>query len=135
MKSAGTDRSWARAAGLSGLALALVLGFAPAVHAQTRAPSAGSIEGVVSTQSGSIVLPGALVVVRDDFEMNLGELVTDGEGRFRLTDLPPGMYRVTAAIGGFVVKVASVVVVAGEIARANIDLAQESLEEKVDVVA
>ncbi|OFV92548.1 MAG: hypothetical protein A3G76_00455 [Acidobacteria bacterium RIFCSPLOWO2_12_FULL_65_11] len=117
------------------LALCVCLALPHSLYAQTRSSATGAVEGTVSTQSGAISLPGVLVVVRDAFDVQLNEQVTDGEGRFRIVDLTPGTYRVTAALEGFAARVASVVVVAGEIARANLDLAIAGLEETVNVIA
>ena len=128
-------RSCRRAGITVALAVTVCLALPQTARAQVRALATGAIEGVVSTQSGTITLPGALVVVRDAFDVQLNEQVTDNDGRFRMGDLPPGAYRVVAAISGFDAKVASVVVVAGGITRANLDLSQAKFEEVVNVTA
>jgi len=66
--------------------------------AQTAAT--GNIEGVVTDTTGA-VLPGVSVVVKNTGTNVTRELVTDGAGRYRANALQPGVYEVTAALGGF----------------------------------
>jgi hypothetical protein len=81
------------------LTAALVVTFlSGGAFAQTAAT--GNIEGVVTDSSGA-VLPGVTVVVRNT-ETNVSrEATTDEGGRFRATALQPGVYAVTATLGGF----------------------------------
>ncbi len=130
-----SEPSWPRAGVTAVLTLAVCLMLPQAARAQTLASATGAIEGTVSGQGGTLTLPGALVVVRDAFDVQLNEQVTDAEGHFRITDLVPGTYRVTASLDGWVPKVATAVVVAGEIAKANIDLATRPFEDSVNVTA
>src|SRR6185436_15646180 len=66
--------------------------------AQTAAT--GNIEGVVTDATGA-VLPGVTVVVKNMGTNVTRELVTDDAGRYRANALQPGVYEVTAALGGF----------------------------------
>ena len=66
--------------------------------AQTAAT--GNIEGVVTDTTGA-VLPGVTVVVRNTGTNVTRELVTDEAGRYRANALQPGVYEVTATLGGF----------------------------------
>ena len=62
----------------------------------------GSIEGVVRDASGA-VLPGATV----DATSNVGQpvsTVSDAVGVYRFPALPPGNYKVTANLQGFVAR-------------------------------
>jgi hypothetical protein len=117
------------------LAGILCLAVPLAAEAQTRTPATGAVEGIVSTQGGSVSLPGGLVVIRDAFDVQINEQVTDRDGRFRISDLAPGTYRLEASYDGFASRVVSVVVVAGEIARVAVDLALVVREESVVVTA
>src|SRR6185436_5436725 len=66
--------------------------------AQTAAT--GNIEGIVIDTTGA-VLPGVTVVVKNMGTNVTRELVTDDAGRYRATALQPGVYEVTASLGGF----------------------------------
>ena len=86
---------------LAGAVWLLVIGVcaAPPVHSQDRATTA-DVTGVVADQSGAVVANAALTAV----EASTGvERVTktDGEGRYRLAVLAPGIYRISAASSGF----------------------------------
>lgn len=69
--------------------------------ASAQSVTAGSIAGEVRDASGG-VLPGATVEVASS---NLIEksrvVVTDAQGQYKLVDLPPGTYAVTASLSGF----------------------------------
>ncbi len=65
------------------------------------AQTTGSIRGVVDT--GGTPLPGVTVEARSPSLQGVRSSVTDGEGRFNLTLLPPGAYTVTATLAGFAV--------------------------------
>jgi hypothetical protein len=77
-------------------AAAVVLLLAPQA---ARAQSA--ITGVVrDTSSG--VLPGVTVEAASDALIEKSRtVVTDGEGRYTITDLRPGQYKVTFSLEGF----------------------------------
>ncbi len=66
--------------------------------AQTAAT--GNIEGVVTDTTGA-VLPGVTVVVKNTATNVTREVVTDDAGRYRANALQPGVYEVTATLGGF----------------------------------
>ena len=105
-----------------------------AAHAQARAEAASQLSGVVSTQKGTVRLPGAAVVIKDSNEATVAELMSAEDGRFT-TELPPGKYTVTAALAGFVTTAAAVTVKPGAPAEAALDLPIEGIAQSVEVVA
>src|SRR5947199_8824843 len=68
---------------------------AVSVSAQTlaRPIDSGVIDGIVTTQSGTIRLPGAQVVVRDSNSQEVARVLTEGDGHFRVVGLPAGSYQ------------------------------------------
>ena len=92
------------------------------------------MSGVVSTQKGTVRLPGAAVVIKDSSEAIVTELMSGEDGRFS-TELPPGKYTVTAALAGFVTTAAAVTVKPGAPAEAALDLPIEGIAQSVEVVA
>jgi len=114
--------------------LLLWCGVTPSL-AQTPAEPSGAIEGTVSTQSGTVRLPGAVIVVRSAANEELSEEVADGDGHFRIAELPPGLYKVSASLDGFDTFEASAVVAPGGLATLSLDLRIAAVSEQVDVVA
>ena len=82
---------------LTALVLAVV-SLCGTAFAQTAA--SGNIEGVVTDTTGA-VLPGVTVVVKNTATNITREIVTDEAGRYRANALQPGVYEVTATLGGF----------------------------------
>src|SRR5262245_22472454 len=74
----------------------LLLAVLPAVaHAQS------AIVGVVKDTSGA-VLPGVTVEASSDVLIEKSrEVITDGQGAYKIVDLRPGTYVVTFALTGF----------------------------------
>ena len=72
-----------------------VLAFASAGLAQTT----GSITGTVSDTDGK-PLPGVTVEVTSPSLQGLRSTTTAGDGHYRLSSLPPGVYKVTATLAG-----------------------------------
>src|SRR5947209_2674953 len=80
--------------------LLLCLVFATAVvHAQ-GVGSSGDIRGVVTDPAGAVI-PKATIVAEDTEKGIRRTSVTDDNGQYEFTGLPPGTYRVTAKISGF----------------------------------
>lgn len=94
----------------------------------------GSIEGVVRDASGA-VLPGATV----DATSNVGQpvsTVTDALGVYRFPSLPPGNYKLTANLQGFVAReVVDVRVGLGQIKKVDFSLPLSGVTETVQVTA
>jgi len=80
------------------VALFVLLGVASVVRAQSTAE--GTIRGQVKDQQGG-VLPGVSIAAASPTVAGSFLAVTDAEGRYRLLNLPPGTYTVTAELSGF----------------------------------
>ena len=78
------------------LLAASVLVLPMAVAAQEAATLSGTVE---DTSGGA--LPGVTVTAVDNNTGRQSVAVTDGEGGFRMSALPPGAYRVEATLSGF----------------------------------
>ncbi len=80
----------------------------------------GSIRGVVETSHTA--LPGVTVEAKSPNLQGTRSAVTDAEGRFNLTSLPPGKYTVTARLEGFAPRAETVQLALTQAAVLNIDL-------------
>src|SRR4030095_4133311 len=92
--------------------VAIWMSAAPAV-AQVRPARAGMIDGVVTTQGGTIRLGGAQVVVQDSGGRQVTTVLSEGDGHFSVVALPDGRYRVTASLAGFETGAVTISVVVG----------------------
>lgn len=88
----------------------------------------------MTTQSGSIRLGGAQIVVRDASDREMATLVSEGDGHFRVVALPPGTYRVLVSLEGFEPGALQVVVAADKVAAASLDLPIATISQVVEVV-
>jgi outer membrane receptor protein involved in Fe transport len=109
----------------------LVLACAGEAFAQT---SAGSIRGYIRDEQGG-VLPGVSVTATSPDVAGVYTAVTDQEGQYRLVNLPPGTYTVTAALQGFA-KFAreNLVMRAGLNVTLDVSMKVGAMEETVTVV-
>jgi hypothetical protein len=82
--------------------LALALTFGAGLRAQALTDPPGAIEGTVSTQDGSVKLPGALVTVLSADGNSVSQQASGDDGRFTIPDLPAARYRVRASLDGFI---------------------------------
>src|SRR5437899_3737369 len=80
--------------------LLLCLVFAPAVAHAQGVGSSGDIRGVVTDPAGAVIAK-ATIVAEDTVKGIRRTSVTDGNGQYEFTGLPPGTDRVTAKISGF----------------------------------
>ena len=65
------------------------------------AQTTGALQGRVLDGSEAYVLPGATITVRSPATGFARSVAADGEGRYRVVDVPPGTYVVTATADGF----------------------------------
>ncbi len=86
-----------RSARVGVLVLALMLASALAVEAQT---TGSSLRGYVKDEQGG-ALPGVTVTATSPDLIKPASSVTDGAGYYRIINLPPGEYVVTAELPGF----------------------------------
>jgi len=95
------------------LFLALIVALAASLPAYAQV-SGGTISGTVTDEQGA-VLPGVAVTLQGSDRAL--DAVTDGAGKYRFLNLPPGAYTVTAALTGFrtVVREGVVVLVGKEV--------------------
>ena len=84
-----------------------------------------------------MLLAGVQIVVIDPADGSIvATTVSDEQGRFELSDLPPGTLTFTASLTGFLEVVQSAVTIEpGEAHEVNFDLAMSTLEEDVEVAA
>jgi len=101
---------------------------------RANAQQASGIAGVVRDTSGA-VLPGVSVEASSPALIEkVRAAVTDGEGRYNITDLRPGTYQVTFSLPGFnTLRREGVQIPAGFTATVNADLQVGALEETVTV--
>src|SRR5262245_12388166 len=106
-----------------------LLATAPAV-AQT---GQGSLRGYVKDEQGG-ALPGVAVSARSDALIQPVSSVSDAEGYFRLINLPPGTYEISAELSGFAsFKRQGVLLRAGANFQVDIAMKIASLSETVTV--
>ena len=96
--------------------------------------SGGVIQGVITTQKGSIPLGGVVVELAAERNAELVHVYTEGDGTFRFEGLRSGRYQVSAVLEGFEKGAATVEVVWNQITAVPFDLRLAASEE-VDVVA
>ena len=85
------------------------------------AQTTGDIVGHVTDETGG-VLPGVTVEARGPAFQGVRSNVTDAAGAYRLVLLPPGTYKVTAALQGFATTEATVVVGLGKTSTGDMRL-------------
>lgn len=97
-------------------AILVALLWMPALRAQTT----GSIRGTVET--GQTALPGVTIEAKSPNLQGTRTAVSDAEGRFNLTLLPPGTYTLTAKLEGFATKTETIKLGLAQIASVHLDL-------------
>ncbi len=79
------------------LACALILGSFETIHAQS---TTGTLTGTVADASGAVV-PGANVVLKNEGSGDIRRTVSNGEGFFTFSAVPPATYTITVDAKGF----------------------------------
>jgi hypothetical protein len=97
-------------------------------------PAIGVLRGVVTTQSGTVKLPGVEIVVKDSSAREVAQVLCGEDGSFRI-ELPAGMYRVSASLPSFVTTTKNAVVVAAKTVELPFDLPIAGIAQSIDVVA
>jgi hypothetical protein len=114
---------------LSGFILILLIRVS--VAAQT--PAGGGVKGLARDEQGAVV-PGVTVSATSESAPGLHRTVTDRNGEYFLTDLPPGEYEITAELTGFAtVKRPSVLVRAGKTLDVAVTMKVGGVGETVEV--
>ena len=113
---------------------ALVLSCLLLFPARTAAQATGAIAGLVRDSSGA-VLPGVTVEAASPALIEkVRTVVTDGQGQYRIADLPPGAYTLIFTLTGFsTVRHEGLQLSTGFTATINTDLRVGSLEETITV--
>ena len=115
---------------LTGLVLLWV--FLP-LRTQAQAPI-GQLSGVVSAQNGTVLLPGAAVVITAGTDAVVASVQTSEDGRFSVP-LAPGKYAATASLSGFTPRTEAFTVTSNATTTVALDLAIEGVSQHVEVVA
>jgi outer membrane receptor protein involved in Fe transport len=82
------------------LPLLAVIAVGVVAQGMAFAQSTGDISGTVVDMDGS-PMPGVTVTVKSPSAIGANATVTGPDGRYRLLNLPPGVYTVTASLAGF----------------------------------
>ena len=108
--------------------------FLAIVSFPTFAAAQGSITGVVRDATGA-VLPGVTIEVSSPVLIEkVRSAVSDGTGQYRVIDLRPGTYAVTATLTGFsTVRREGIEITGTAVARVDVELRVGALEETVTV--
>jgi hypothetical protein len=115
---------------ISAFLLALVLAVGVVAAAQE---TTGTISGLITDAQG-LGVPGATVTVTGP--QGARETVTDGEGRYRLPLLVPGIYLVRSELSGFrTVEAKDIAVTLGATATVNLKMEVGQVTEVVEVLA
>ena len=111
------------------LASLLLLSLAAVARAQTG----GSLRGYVKDEQGG-ALPGVSVTATSPALIQPSTAVTDAEGYYRLINLPPGPYTITAELTGFApYKRADVLLRAGANFQVDMTMKIGTLQETITV--
>ncbi len=92
--------------------------------AAAAAQESGAVTGIVSSTTTRVPVAAATVELLD---LGVGVL-SDSDGRYRLSDVPAGVHRIRASQLGHLVQTATVTVVAGETTVFDIQLTPSAIE-------
>src|SRR5258708_3174720 len=105
--------------------------------AQVYAQSAvtGSISGKIIDPQGNVV-PNANLIVTNTGTNNVSTITASGDGAYKVTNLPPGIYRVETSVSGFApAKAENVIVEVGKTTALDIPLTIGTATAEVNVTA
>src|SRR5688572_29373439 len=112
--------------------LVLSLLAASSLFAQTN--TSGALEGTVSEAAG--VLPGVTVEITSPSMAGTRTAVTNENGRFRFSLLPPGQYTMVATLSGFnSVRQANINVPLGSTATVDVNMSVAAVSQEITVTA
>jgi hypothetical protein len=115
------------------LVLLLTLGASPGAFSQTVSTTTGAINGKVTDASGA-VLPGVTISITSPSMQGTRTDVTNADGIYRFSAIPPGEYKVTYELGGFETQIREGLRVGlGFTATVNVELRVARLSESVTV--
>jgi Carboxypeptidase regulatory-like domain/TonB dependent receptor len=113
-------------------ALILLLGTTAAVEAAAQT-GAGSLRGAVKDEQGA-AMPGVTVTATSPDLISPGVSVSDAEGNYRIINLPPGTYVLTAELTGFsIFRREGILLRAGANFQVDITLALGTVQETITV--
>lgn len=116
------------------LGVFITLCVAASATAQTAPPDRTALIITITTENGSIVLPGATVRVASLDDHALLTEVSDGQGLVKVQTLAPGTYNVAAMLDGFIETRTTIRIEAEKTAQATLDLRLAGLKEEVNVI-
>jgi len=114
-------------------ALVLAVALVPGVASGQRTTT-GTVTGRVVDSSGA-VLPGVAVSLSSPEALGQFSGVTDAQGLYRVTNLPPATYQVRAELSGFQTVIRSATVRLNAVTEVEFTLAVGSVSETVTVTA
>jgi len=116
------------------MAVALIVLVSLSIPTETAAQGGdGSLRGTVRDAQGG-ALPGVTITATSDVLLSPSVTVTDGSGNYRLVNLPPGTFTVTAQLSGFSVsRREGVLLRAGSNFQVDIAMELGTLEESITV--
>src|SRR6476660_8905512 len=114
------------------LLLGAMLGVAPSAFAQRT--TTGTVIGKIVDSSGA-VLPGVTVTLTSPEALGQFTGVTDGQGAYRVTNLPPATYDVRAELSGFQAVIRKAPVRLNAVTEADFTLSVGAVSETVTVTA
>jgi hypothetical protein len=121
------------AAGIRAFVILCLIGaFQPAL-ARAQAPNMGGVQGVVTTQAGTVRLPGAQIEIRNSAGTQVAAALSEADGRFSVSGLAEGQYKVTVSLDGFQTTTRTVRVQSSQTAEASLDLPLASFTDTVIV--
>jgi carboxypeptidase family protein len=107
----------------------------PPVLARAQVANTGVIQGVVTTQAGTVRLPGAQLKIQNSSLVPVGVVISESDGRFNVSGLPEGQYSVSASLEGFLTTTRTVRVTIGQPAEVPLDLPLAGFSASVKVEA